>query len=131
MIHSNPLPDLHQLRKQCGQKGEAIALTHLREKGYSIIKTNVHSRYGEIDIVAMKNGIMHMCEVKTRTNVTFGTPEEAVNWKKLQKLKKTIQCYQQQFGYARWQLDVIAIYLAPSPSFRLVRLTHYKNIPLP
>lgn len=122
--------DADQLRKRCGQKGEAIALAYLRKKGYTILETNFHSRYGEIDILACKDGRLHVCEVKTRTDVTFGTPEEAVNWKKLQKLKKTIQCYQQQCGYAPWQLDVIAVRLTPSVGLRLVRLTHYKNIPL-
>lgn len=127
--HNNPTimdTKLDQHRKICGQTGERIAKDYLCKKNYNILAANFHSRYGEIDILATRDGVMHVCEVKTRITLTFGTPEEAVNAKKLQKIKKTIQCYQQEHGYAPWQLDVIAIHLAPD--FRLKKLTHYKNI---
>lgn len=119
------LTDQH--RKTCGRVGEEIAKQFLVDRYYDIMATNFHSRYGEIDIVAIKNGITYFCEVKARTTLTFGTPEEAVNWKKLHKIKKTIQCYIDEHGYTPWQIDIIAIYL--SPKLKPLKITHYKNIP--
>lgn len=113
--------DLH--RKTCGRVGEEIAKQFLQSRGYQIIKQNFHSRYGEIDIVAMRNGMTYFCEVKARTTDAFGTGEEAVNWKKLQKVKKTIQCYQQQFGYSPWQLSIMSIVL--SSELKPRKITHY------
>lgn len=111
-----------------GKKGEEIAQDFLRSRNYKIITTNAYSRFGEIDIIAREKGIMHFCEVKTRTTVAFGTPEEAVNQKKIEKMKKTIQCYQQENGFTPWQLDVIAIYLDHAQ--KLKKIIHYKNISL-
>lgn len=111
-----------------GKKGEQIAQEFLISRNYKIIAINFHSRFGEIDIIAIERGIIHFCEVKTRTTLTFGTPEEAVNRKKIERMKKTIQCYQQENGFIPWQVDIIAIYLDHAQKTK--KMIHYKNIPL-
>ena len=73
--------------------GEEEASNFLRKKGYKIIERNFRKGYGEIDIVALKNGILIFIEVKTRTSSNFGAPFEAITPWKLKSLVKTAQFY--------------------------------------
>ena len=49
-----------------GRQGEAQAAEYLRRRGYRILEAGYRSRYGEIDLIAEKRGIIAMVEVKTR-----------------------------------------------------------------
>lgn len=82
-----------------GQKGEKLALEFLKKKGYKILQTNFHSRFGEIDIIAIDNSnpkdpILAFIEVKTREDNQFGTPQEAITPWKIERMIKTAQYYQ-------------------------------------
>ena len=61
-----------------GIKGEQIAANFLLNKGYSILHRNWRSGKKEIDIIAQKDDVVVIVEIKTRTNFDFGFPEEAV-----------------------------------------------------
>jgi putative endonuclease len=76
-----------------GQKGEDIAIELLTQNGYRIIDRNFHSRFGEIDIVAIKDSTLIFDEVKIRHIRKFGMPEEAVTKSKLWKIRKTGEYY--------------------------------------
>ena len=78
---------------ETGQAGERQALDLLKEKGYKILETNFRTRFGEIDIVAQDQDTLVFCEVKTRSSNQFGLPEEAVGYRKLQRLLKTAAIY--------------------------------------
>lgn len=71
-----------------GKKGERIAKEFLKKKGYSILKENYRTPFGEIDIIAREKDVLVFVEVKTRTDLTFGSPFEAVNERKKEKTKK-------------------------------------------
>ncbi len=79
--------------KSLGEKGEELAVGHLKKKGYLILKRNYRSPVGEIDIIAEDHGTVVFVEVKTRTPSSFGLPEQAVNAKKQEKIKKTALHY--------------------------------------
>jgi len=68
-----------------GKLGEAIAQSYLLSKGYSILETNWQSSHREIDIIAQKNDVLVIVEVKARKTAFFGEPEEFVTRSK-QKL---------------------------------------------
>lgn len=83
--------------RQKGNQAETSGCEYLRENGFRIIDRNVFNRFGEIDIIAEKNGVLHFIEVKSAS--TF---EQAVNnltTAKLQKLTRTIQTYLQKNHY--------------------------------
>jgi putative endonuclease len=80
-------------RQDLGQLGEKLACEFLRKNGYQIIDQNFRTRGGEIDIVAEKEKMLVFVEVKTRTNRTFGLPEEAIDERKQHKLAMTAECY--------------------------------------
>lgn len=80
-------------RKLLGKLGEDLAAAMLYAEGFSILDRNFRSRYGEIDIVCLKNSVIWFTEVKTRTCDAFGEPEEAVNGLKQYRMRKTAEYY--------------------------------------
>lgn len=79
--------------KNIGDNGENFAAKMLEESGYRIIERNYTSRYGEIDIIALKDATLHFIEVKTRTGIEFGFPSESVTYDKQKKIRRTAECY--------------------------------------
>lgn len=118
-----------------GRWGEKLAENYLLERGYEILERNVHTPYGEIDLIARKMredpmGVVSVTvfvEVKTRSTRTFGYPEESVTIRKKAHLISAVQAYLQEHPDldGDWQIDVIAIEIdekARQPSF-----THFEN----
>ncbi|MGI9138172.1 MAG: YraN family protein [Sediminibacterium sp.] len=98
--------------KDTGFLGENIAVDYLTQNGFEILQRNWRYKHLEIDIIASKQGILHIIEVKTRSNIQHGYPEQAITSKKMQFLKNAAAHY--QYEYAQWkylQFDVAAIYL--------------------
>lgn len=66
-----------------GAKGEKEAEEYLNGLGYKIIDRNFRSKFGELDLVALKDGTLVFMEVKARATNLFGLPEEAVTKRKI------------------------------------------------
>lgn len=98
--------------KTTGQWGEARALQHLSDRGYTIVATNYRKRYGEIDIIAKDGNTLVFIEVKCRSHQGFGSALEAVDFRKQQRICRVameyLQSHREDEGDARF--DVIAIY---------------------
>lgn len=80
--------------KAKGNIAEERACEYLRGLEYRIIDRNVYNRFGEIDIIAYKENVLHFVEVKS--GVTYESAVNNITRSKLQKLTRTIQTYQQQ-----------------------------------
>ena len=81
-------------RSELGQRGEDIAAAYLARQGWTILGRNVRcGRTGEIDIVARRGGILAFVEVKTRSSGRFGTPGEAVTWRKQTRIRALARHY--------------------------------------
>lgn len=65
-----------------GLLGEDTASKYLEERGYKILERNYVAKHGEIDIIAFKERTVIFVEVKSRQNVKYGLPVEAVDRKK-------------------------------------------------
>lgn len=78
---------------ESGKNGETRVAAFLRKSGYKIVKRNYQCRYGEIDIIAEKNGFIVFVEVKTRKKNSMITPMEAVDSFKQQRIIHTAQDY--------------------------------------
>jgi putative endonuclease len=80
-------------KKTIGDKGESFAAWLYEKSGYSVVKRNYHSRYGEIDLIAESETELCFVEVKTRNQTSFGNPSEAVDYRKQKKLTLTAMKY--------------------------------------
>ena len=76
-----------------GKLGEELAQNFLRKKNYTILETNWQYRHAEIDIIAQKNDILAIIEVKTRSSDHYGKPEIFVSKKKIKLLVDAINHY--------------------------------------
>lgn len=114
---------------QIGQYGEKLAQEFLKDKNYQIVKTNYRSKFGEIDIIARRNDIFIFCEVKTKTNIDFGRPEEMVTKPKKEKLKRLVKIYLQDEDISAenqdFQIDIISVMIKKGQP---VEIKHIENI---
>lgn len=76
-----------------GKQGEAAAVAYLLEEGYEIMERNWVFQKAEIDIIAKKNDILAIVEVKTRSSTVYGDPQNFVNAKKIKLLVKAVNEY--------------------------------------
>ena len=98
--------------QKIGNLGQQIAVRFLNGKGFRIIDQNIYFRVGEIDILAEKDNILSFIEVKTRTNLKFGFPEEGVTDTKRKHLELAIDCYMAENNVNQeCVLEIIAILL--------------------
>lgn len=75
-------------KRQTGSFYEDKAAEYLESIGYDIICRNFYGKGGEIDIVAKDNEALVFVEVKYRSSVRYGFPEEAVDYRKQYRIKK-------------------------------------------
>ncbi len=119
---------MSRYRIRLGKRGEALARQELEKAGYKILAQNWRTRFGEIDLVAEREGMVVFVEVKARTSHDFGRPEESVTRRKRRKLIQTAQAYLQSTGRAQvpWRIDVIAVDMDRKGN--LIRLEHLEDV---
>ncbi len=114
------------LTNKTGVWGEIFASRLLRDKGYEIVAANYYCRFGELDLVAIKDGIICFVEVKTRNQNTGIRPMEAVDEGKQDRIKKTAKHF---INFSKFSLaarfDVCEVYLDDND--RLVCINYMKN----
>ena len=97
-------------RKSLGKFGETQALEFLKRKNYQIIGQNIRFKCGEIDILVQdQDNTLIIVEVKTKTDLEFGLPQEMVNLKKQKKLRQLAKVLAQKYPQHNLRIDVIAI----------------------
>ena len=115
---------MKQNRKKLGDLGERLAVETLQRQGFVIIARNWRCPLGEIDIVARRDNVLAIVEVKTRRGRSAGTPEQGVDVKKQRKLCQLADYYLRATGWeGDVRLDVVAVEL--SSSGKLLRVTHW------
>lgn len=78
---------------ELGKLGEELAIAFLQQNGYEILETNWTFQKAEVDIIAQKSNILAVVEVKTRSSIDFGLPQDFVKPKKIQLLVKAVNEY--------------------------------------
>ena len=95
---------------ETGKLGEERAQAYLHSKGYKIRHTNWTCEKLELDIVAEKDGMLIVVEVKTRSTETFEHPEEAITNKKIRNIVNATHEYIMQFDWqGETRFDVISV----------------------
>lgn len=115
-------------KKTIGQEGEDIAADYLVNNGFEMITRNYRYGHGEIDIIVKDKSNDHLVfvEVKTRKNLEFGEPENAITKTKIRQLKKIAEAYiyEKDIKDVECRFDVIAIIWNRETK---PRITHFKN----
>ena len=124
-------------KNQVGAYGEQIAVKYLKNKGFLVLEVNYLKKWGEIDIVARETvgnkQIMHFVEVKT---VSYGTkvaldyavthetwnPEDNVQFKKIQRLNRTIESWLMDNSCELdWQIDIASVRIVTRDKYASVK----------
>ena len=112
-----------------GKLGETYSVEFLKKKNYHIVNRNYRSRLGEIDIIAKENQKFIFVEVKTREeHLTFGSPQDAVNSKKQNRIKKIAQVflnYQKQDDWNECRFDIIEVFVTKKGELKTIN--HIKD----
>ncbi len=96
---------------ELGKFGEELAVEFLQQNGYDILETNWTFQKAEIDIIAQKDSTIAVIEVKTRSSIVFGLPQDFVKPKKIQLLVKAVNEYIVSNDLdVDVRFDIIAIY---------------------
>ena len=110
-------------QKDIGARGEDIATNYLLNNDHELVDRNYSKKWGEIDIITKKDGILHFVEVKTVSRETLWSvkhetnyfrPEDNVHPWKINRLKRAMQSYLAEAGLSiesEWQFDLITIYV--------------------
>ena len=109
-----------------GEKGECLAAEYLTEHGYEVVARNFRTRFGELDIIAQKDGVLALVEVKLRRNARYGAACEAVDLAKQRRLIFAAEEWLSSHPTAlQPRFDVIEVYLPDGADTPLIH--HLEN----
>lgn len=95
---------------ELGKRGEEMAVAHLLATGYEIVARNFIYQKAEVDIIARKDNILAVVEVKTRSTPDFGDPQDFVKKKQINQLVKAIDYFVNEHNLdVEVRFDIIAI----------------------
>lgn len=99
-------------QKDFGNRGEQMALAYLQNLGYQILNVNWRNKYWEVDIIAKDQNILVFVEVKSRSKVNYGNPEDFVDLKKQKNLIQAADAYLELTDYeGEVRFDIVSVYL--------------------
>ncbi|PRX95618.1 putative endonuclease [Allonocardiopsis opalescens] len=112
--------------RELGRLGEEFAARHLRSLGMRILDRNWRCPAGEIDIVARCGAKLVVCEVKTRSGTRYGSPLEAVDARRVARLRRLGALWRAERSVrGRLRIDVIGLLTDPGGG---VRVRHVRGI---
>ena len=85
-------------RQALGRYGEGLTARAYERAGYEVLARNWRCRAGELDLVLGRGRELVVCEVKTRSSLLFGSPAEAVDSRKQQRLRVLAARYVNETG---------------------------------
>ncbi len=107
-----------------GELGEERAQSYLHANGYKIRHTKWRTGRLELDIVAEKENMLIVVEVKTRSTDTFEAPEEAINLRKIRNIVSATHEYIHRFDWnGETRFDVISV----MPEGQTFRIDHIED----
>jgi len=114
--------------KLTGAWGEAVAAEYLRKKRYRIVASGYHSRFGEIDLIAVNGKYLVFVEVKLRKSDRFALAREFVDVKKQDRLRMTASIYLSEHATKlQPRFDVIEIYAPEGTMTRFPEIYHMED----
>jgi putative endonuclease len=108
-----------------GLLGERIAAKWLRRRGWRVLEHRFRSGHRDLDLVVQRGKTVAFVEVKTRTDLNFGGPVSAVDFLKLQQLRRSALVWMSRNGRTgiEYRVDVIAVWINGDE----VKILHVEN----
>ena len=111
--------------QEIGALGEELAQRYLRRKGYAILEANWSSLYGELDIIAEKDGALVFVEVKARRGADTESALAGITAAKRERMLKAAYLFldHRELDWdSPWRIDVIAVALDGSGAARIAHV---------
>ena len=109
---------------ELGEKGEQLAVDFLLKNNYNILERNYRFNKAEVDIIAQIHDTLAVIEVKTRSSIHFGNPQDFVKPKQIQRLVKAIDYY---ITTNHLKVDVRFDIIAIIKEQNAFKITHLEN----
>ncbi len=120
-----------ELSAEDGRKAEEMAAAYLEHRGWKVLARNYRCRYGELDIVARRGGLLSFVEVRYRRDGALASPLESLDHRKLLRIRRSAECYLAHHPGLRLlerRMDVILLE-GPSGKPDEWRIEHVPSIP--
>lgn len=111
-----------------GDKGEDLAVSFLERRGYKVIERNYRIRGGEIDIVALEGDTLVFVEVKARSSEEFGSPLEAITYRKLKVLVRAAEFYKMKHPRLPEAMRIDAVAISFDKNYEVNSIELVKNV---
>lgn len=110
---------------ELGRRGEELAASHLRSRGWRILDRNWRFHHKEIDLVVERHGVVAFVEVKARSPGGWGHPLEAITVAKRRELLWAARGWIAAHGrgYDSFRFDAVFVEAAPAS----VRVEHVED----
>ena len=110
-----------------GRWGEDRAARLLARRGWRILVRNYRFGRREVDLVAMRGNVLAFVEVKTRAGAGFGSPLEAITWRKRLEIEAVAAHFlaTHSLGDVGVRFDAVAVWTEPGS--HVVRLDHVED----
>src|SRR5574343_210902 len=111
------MANMHKRAK--GNMGEDIACTYIESRGFKVISRNYLRKWGEVDIVALKDKDVHFFEVKSvmadfSNRPNSHKPEDNVHGLKVKRIRRMIETFLEDTDRglsAEFQFHIITVYM--------------------
>jgi len=108
-----------------GLLGERIAAKWLRARGWRVLEHRFQNGHRDLDLIVQRGKTVAFVEVKTRTDLSFGGPVSAVDFYKLQQLRRSALVWLARYGRSgmEYRIDVVAVLIAGEEA----KIMHVEN----
>lgn len=105
-------PELVARRRALGVAGEDAACAWYEQAGFRVVARNWRCRQGELDLIAIRDGLVVFCEVKTRSSTAYGAPAAAVTPTKQRRIRHLAMRWldEQERRFPELRFDVAAVF---------------------
>lgn len=111
-------------KDEVGRYGEDVAARSLMAQGWEVLVRNWRCADGELDIIAVDGACLVAVEVKTRRSAAYGSPQEAVTWRKLHRIRRLTAAWlaSQERAFPAVRVDVLAVTVARAGAAQIEHL---------
>jgi len=117
-------------RQDIGLAGERVAEDWLVARGWTVLARRFRSGHRDLDLVVRQGGQVAFVEVKARRGAAYGSPIEAVGWRKRRELARSAAVWIDRHGRAgdAYRFDVIGVLLSGA-SAQVEHIAHAFDVP--